>query len=162
MSAGELLESWGVSVAGGGIASVGPEVKRYTAEARGFVSGYGLHRCELAASASFDTANLILLGASDPDMLMAADQMLARGVVVTERAGRSGPRSRYRSAGSPRISRRGSWPHRSQRASEFSSRWAVLGRIHHAAPRWSRLSPSRLSGSGSGERGMFGGTRWSP
>jgi adenine deaminase len=47
--------------------------------ARGFVSGYGLHRGALAASVSFDTANLILLGASDADMLVAAERMLAMG-----------------------------------------------------------------------------------
>jgi len=51
---------------------------------RGFVSGYGLRRGALAASVSFDTANLILLGASDADMLVAAERMLAigGGVVV--------------------------------------------------------------------------------
>jgi adenine deaminase len=47
--------------------------------ARGFVSGYGLRRGALAASVSFDTANLILLGASDADMLVAAERMLAMG-----------------------------------------------------------------------------------
>ena len=47
--------------------------------ARGFVSGYGLRRGALAASISFDTANLILLGASDADMLVAAQRMLAIG-----------------------------------------------------------------------------------
>jgi adenine deaminase len=45
--------------------------------ARGFVSGYGLRRGALASSLSFDTANLILLGASDADMLVAAERMLA-------------------------------------------------------------------------------------
>jgi adenine deaminase len=55
--------------------------------ARGFVSGYGLRRGALAASLSFDTANLILLGADESDMLMAADRMLAMGggiVVVAD------------------------------------------------------------------------------
>jgi adenine deaminase len=47
--------------------------------ARGFVSGYGLRRGALAASISFDAANLILLGASDADMLVAAERMLAIG-----------------------------------------------------------------------------------
>jgi adenine deaminase len=47
--------------------------------ARGFVSGYGLRRGALATSISFDTANLILLGASDADMLVAAGRMLAMG-----------------------------------------------------------------------------------
>jgi adenine deaminase len=47
--------------------------------ARGFVSGYGLRRGGLASSLSFDTANLILLGASDADMLVAAERMLAMG-----------------------------------------------------------------------------------
>lgn len=57
--------------------------------ARGFVSGYGLRRGGLAASISFDTANLILLGASDTDMLVAAERMLALGgglVVAAEGA----------------------------------------------------------------------------
>ncbi len=47
--------------------------------ARGFVSGYGLRRGALAASLSFDPANLILLGACDSDMLLAAERMLALG-----------------------------------------------------------------------------------
>ena len=47
--------------------------------ARGFVSGYGLRRGALAASISFDTANLILLGASDADMLLAAERMVGIG-----------------------------------------------------------------------------------
>lgn len=46
---------------------------------RGFVSGYGLRRGALAASISFDTANLVLLGASDADMLVAAERMLVIG-----------------------------------------------------------------------------------
>lgn len=52
--------------------------------ARGFVSGYGLRRGALACSISFDSANLVLLGASDADMLLAAERMLAigGGVVV--------------------------------------------------------------------------------
>lgn len=56
---------------------------------RGFVSGYGLRRGALAASISFDTANLILLGASDADMLVAAKRMLVIGggiVVVVDGA----------------------------------------------------------------------------
>ena len=54
--------------------------------ARGFVSGYGLRRGALAASVSFDTANLILLGGNDADMLVAAERMLVMGggVVVAE------------------------------------------------------------------------------
>lgn len=47
--------------------------------ARGFLSGYGLARGALAASLSFDTVNLILLGASDADMLLAGNRMLALG-----------------------------------------------------------------------------------
>ncbi len=47
--------------------------------ARGFVSGYGLRRGALAASLSFDPANLILLGGCDSDMLLAAERMLALG-----------------------------------------------------------------------------------
>lgn len=47
--------------------------------ARGFVSGYGLRRGALACSISFDAANLVLLGASDADMLAAAGRMLAMG-----------------------------------------------------------------------------------
>jgi adenine deaminase len=52
--------------------------------ARGFVSGYGLSRGALAASLSFDSCNVILLGASDSDMLTAATRMLALkgGIVV--------------------------------------------------------------------------------
>jgi adenine deaminase len=55
--------------------------------ARGFVSGYGLRRGALAASLSFDTANLILLGASESDMLVAADRMLAMGGGIVVAAG---------------------------------------------------------------------------
>ncbi len=55
--------------------------------ARGFVSGYGLRRGALAASISFDAANLILLGASDPDMLVAAERMLALGGGLVVAAG---------------------------------------------------------------------------
>lgn len=47
--------------------------------ARGLVSGYGLRRGAVASSLSFDTSNLILLGACDADMLIAADRMLALG-----------------------------------------------------------------------------------
>jgi len=47
--------------------------------ARGFVSGYGLRRGAIASSLSFDTSNLILLGARDADMLVAAERMLALG-----------------------------------------------------------------------------------
>ena len=47
--------------------------------ARGLVSGYGLRRGALAASISFDTASLILLGTSDADMLVAAERMLTLG-----------------------------------------------------------------------------------
>jgi adenine deaminase len=53
----------------------------------GLVSGYGLHRGALATSLSFDPANLILLGRSDPDMLAAAERMQALGggfVVVAD------------------------------------------------------------------------------
>jgi adenine deaminase len=47
--------------------------------ARGFASGYGLTRGAMAASISFDTANLILLGATDAEMVMAAERMLSLG-----------------------------------------------------------------------------------
>jgi adenine deaminase len=47
--------------------------------ARGFVSGYGLLRGALATSLSFDSDNLLLLGANDADMLVAAERMLAMG-----------------------------------------------------------------------------------
>jgi len=47
--------------------------------AHGFVTGYGLRRGALAASISFDTANLILLGGDDADMLVAGERMLALG-----------------------------------------------------------------------------------
>ncbi len=47
--------------------------------ARGLVSGFGLRRGALAASISFDTASVILLGASDADMLVAAERMLNLG-----------------------------------------------------------------------------------
>ncbi len=51
--------------------------------AHGFVTGYGLRRGALAASISFDTANLILLGGNDADILVAAERMLAlRGGLV--------------------------------------------------------------------------------
>ena len=55
--------------------------------ARGFVAGYGLRRGALATSLTFDPANLILLGSSDPDMLAAAERMHALGggfVVVAD------------------------------------------------------------------------------
>jgi len=55
--------------------------------ARGFVSGYGLRCGALAASISFDTANLILLGATDADMLVAAERMLALGGGLVVAAG---------------------------------------------------------------------------
>lgn len=55
--------------------------------ARGFVSGYGLGRGALAASLCFDTANLVLLGASDADLLAAAERMLALGGGVVAAAG---------------------------------------------------------------------------
>jgi len=56
--------------------------------ARGFVSGYGLRRGALACSLSFDTANLILLGGNDADMLAAARRMLAlRGGLVVAAGG---------------------------------------------------------------------------
>lgn len=57
--------------------------------AHGFVAGYGLRRAALAASISFDTVNLILLGDNDADMLVAAERMLALGgglVVASEGA----------------------------------------------------------------------------
>jgi adenine deaminase len=52
----------------------------------GFVSGFGLQRGALAASLSFDTANLILLGATDADMRVAAQRMLdlRGGLVVAD------------------------------------------------------------------------------
>lgn len=55
--------------------------------ARGFVSGYGLCGGALAASLSFDTANLILLGANEADMLTAAERMLALGGGLVAAAG---------------------------------------------------------------------------
>lgn len=55
--------------------------------ARGFVSGYGLCCGALAASLSFDTANLILLGANEADMLAAAERMLALGGGLVAAAG---------------------------------------------------------------------------
>lgn len=54
---------------------------------RGFVSGFGLRRGALATSICFDTANLVLLGASDRDMLLAAERMISLGggaVVVVD------------------------------------------------------------------------------
>ncbi len=60
--------------------------------ARGFVSGYGLRRGGLASSLSFDTANLVLLGGNDADMLVAARRMLSLGgglVVAAEGAVRA-------------------------------------------------------------------------
>jgi adenine deaminase len=57
--------------------------------AHGFLAGYGLRRGALAASLSFDTANLILLGGNDPDMLVAGQRLLALGgglVVAVEGA----------------------------------------------------------------------------
>jgi adenine deaminase len=47
--------------------------------AHGFVSGFGMRRGGLAVSTSFDVADLILLGASDADMLLAGERMLAQG-----------------------------------------------------------------------------------
>ncbi|HTU02978.1 MAG TPA: adenine deaminase C-terminal domain-containing protein, partial [Candidatus Sulfotelmatobacter sp.] len=58
----------------------------------GFVSGYGLRRGALAFSLSFDTSNLILLGADDGDILMAAARMVGLGggcVVVADGAVRA-------------------------------------------------------------------------
>jgi len=54
--------------------------------ARGFVSGYGLHRGALAISLSFDTMNLVLLGVDDAEMAHAASRMveLGGGAVVTD------------------------------------------------------------------------------
>jgi adenine deaminase len=46
-----------------------------------------LRRGALAASISFDTANLILLGATDADMLVAAERMLALGGGLVVAAG---------------------------------------------------------------------------
>jgi adenine deaminase len=59
---------------------------------RGFVSGYGLRRGALALSLSFDTSNLVLLGADDRDILVAAERMLVLGgggVVVADGAVRA-------------------------------------------------------------------------
>jgi adenine deaminase len=47
--------------------------------ARGLVSGFGLRRGALAASISFDTASVILLGTSDADMLVAVERVLTLG-----------------------------------------------------------------------------------
>jgi adenine deaminase len=47
--------------------------------AHGFVSGFGMRRGGLAVSTSFDVADLILLGASDADMLLAGERMMAQG-----------------------------------------------------------------------------------
>jgi adenine deaminase len=57
--------------------------------ARGFVSGFGLGRGGFASSICFDTANLILLGVSDEDILAAADRMIALGGGVVVAAGGS-------------------------------------------------------------------------
>ena len=47
--------------------------------ARGFVAGFGLSRGAVASSVTFDTANLIVVGGNDPDMLLAFHRMLALG-----------------------------------------------------------------------------------
>jgi len=47
--------------------------------ARGFVAGFGLSRGAVASSVTFDTANLIVIGGNDPDMLLAFHRMLALG-----------------------------------------------------------------------------------
>jgi adenine deaminase len=57
--------------------------------ARGFVSGFGLRRGGLASSICFDTANLILIGASDEEMLAAAERMIALGGGIVVAAGGS-------------------------------------------------------------------------
>jgi adenine deaminase len=55
--------------------------------ARGFVSGFGLREGALACSISFDTSNLVLLGAGDEAMLLAAARMQALGGGVVVAAG---------------------------------------------------------------------------
>jgi adenine deaminase len=57
--------------------------------ARGFVSGFGLREGAVACSLSFDTSNLVLLGASDEAILRAAHRMhaLGGGVVVASGGG---------------------------------------------------------------------------
>jgi adenine deaminase len=46
---------------------------------RGLLSGFGLVRGAVAGSLAFDTANLVVVGASDTDMLVALERMLALG-----------------------------------------------------------------------------------
>jgi adenine deaminase len=46
---------------------------------RGLVSGFGRLRGAVAASVSFDTNNLVALGGSDADMLLALERTLALG-----------------------------------------------------------------------------------
>jgi adenine deaminase len=45
----------------------------------GLLSGFGLSRGAVATSVSFDTVNLVVVGANDADMLLAAERMLALG-----------------------------------------------------------------------------------
>ena len=47
--------------------------------AHGILAGFGLRRGGVAASLSFDTANLIAIGASDADLLCALERMLTVG-----------------------------------------------------------------------------------
>jgi adenine deaminase len=54
---------------------------------RGLLSGFGLPSGAVAGSLAFDTANLVAVGASDADMFVALERMLALGggmVVVVE------------------------------------------------------------------------------
>ncbi len=60
--------------------------------ARGMLAGFGLSTGAVAASVSFDTANLIAVGANDADLLCALERMLALGggmVVVANGAVRA-------------------------------------------------------------------------
>lgn len=47
--------------------------------ARGLVSGFGLARGAAAGSVSFDTGNLVAVGANDTDLLVAMERMLTLG-----------------------------------------------------------------------------------
>lgn len=46
---------------------------------RGLLSGFGLSQGAVATSVSFDAVNLVIVGANDPDMLAAAERVLALG-----------------------------------------------------------------------------------
>lgn len=97
--AGEILteERAGDLQATGGLLRAGPEADLLKVVvldrhgrgqvARGFVSGFGLRDGALACSLSFDTSNLVLLGAGDEAMLLAATRMQALGGGVVVAAG---------------------------------------------------------------------------